>query len=169
MANHESAWKLAQSGLGPHRRAGDDTHRLSAEERRILELIFVGAPLPTILNKVCTAIDVWLGNVVSLISLPEEGESRVRSIGQSVERFGLTVFLSENILARDRSLLGTLQIYCCDERRPTRDELSQIERLLHLAAAALQDRQDSVEYERSFREWNAVTDGDVRPKPPFVN
>jgi hypothetical protein len=169
MANHESGWKLAQSGLGLHRRPGDDTHRLSAEERRILELIFVGAPLPTILNNVCTAIDVWLGNVVSLISLPEEEESRARSIGQSVTRFGLTVFLSTTILARDRSLLGTLQIYCCDHRSPTPHELSQIERLLHLAAAALQDHKDSVEYEKSFKEWNDVTDGDARLKPPFVN
>jgi len=169
MANHESGWKLAESGLGQHRHPGDDGHRLSAEERQIRELIFLGAPLPTILNKLCAVIDVWLGNVVSLISLPEEEESHICSVAQSATRFSLTIFLSASILASDRILLGTLQIYCCDERSPTPQELRQIERLIHLAAVALQNRKDSEEYDRSFRHWNSVIEDRESPKPRFIN
>jgi hypothetical protein len=117
---------------------GDGDVRAAEEEDQILQLISLGAPLPEILNRLCIAIDVQIGNVVSLISLPDGEESYLRSITQSAMKLGLDVFSSVAILSRDKSLLGTLEIYGCDSRRPTPHESQLIGRAIQLAEIALQ-------------------------------
>ena len=87
--------------------------------RDTLELISLGAHLPGILNRLCTAIDVQIGNVVSLVVLPNGEQNQLGPLTRSAMQVGLSVFSSTAILSRDKSLLGTFQLYCCDQRRPT--------------------------------------------------
>jgi hypothetical protein len=168
MSDHESRTKRAQREFGPHRHCSDNTRSRLAGERHILELISLGAPLPGILNKLCTAIDIQIGNVVSLVLLPEGEESQLCSITQSAQQMGLNVFSSTGILSRDKTLLGTLEVYCCDLRRPTPHEYQLIERVIHLAAIALQRHEDEEDYERPSRRSRNGTGGPLE-RPPFIN
>ncbi len=138
MRDHQSRTKRAPRESWPYRHFSDSGHSQLAGESHILELISLGAPLPGILEKLCAAMDYQIGNVVSLVSVSDREENDLYSITQSAMQFGLNVFSSTRILSRDRALLGTLQIYCCDQRRPTPHEYDLIERAVHLALVALQ-------------------------------
>lgn len=109
-------------------------------ESPILELIALRAPLYTILNALCAAIDVQIGSIVSLILLPNEDGQDFHAIAHSAADFGLHTFCSAAILSASDDLLGTLEILCCDPRSPTAEELQTIERVTHLAAVAIHDR-----------------------------
>ena len=148
----------------------NDDHRRSqlAAERHILELISLGAPLPGILNKLCTALDVQIGNVVSLILLPDATESHLCSVTQSATQVGLHLFAVVHIPARGKTPLGTLEIYCCDPRRPTPHEHRLMERVVHLAAVAIQRHGGEAELERPSK--SPRDEVDVAPeRPPFIN
>src|SRR5271167_4080827 len=106
MADHGSRTKWAPREYWPYRQCGDKRRSPLAGERHILELILLGAPLPGILNKLCTAIDVQVGNVVSLFLLPDAEQNRPCSVTQSAVKLGLHVFLSTDILSRDQTHLG---------------------------------------------------------------
>src|SRR5579864_403987 len=95
------------------RECNDSRRSPVAGERHILELISLGAPLQWILNKLCDAINVQIGNVVSLVLLPDREGNSICSITRSATQFSLNLFSSTNIRARDKSLLGVFQIYCC--------------------------------------------------------
>jgi hypothetical protein len=168
MAKDESRTKWAPGEPWLSRDCTHNRRSQLAGERHILELISLGAPLPGILNKLCAAIDVRIGNVVSLISLPDDVENHVSSIAQSAIQAGLTVFSSTNILSRDRTLLGKLEIYCCDPRRPTQHESQVIERVIHLAAIALQHHEDEEDFERSSKRLRSRIGGALEG-PPFIN
>jgi hypothetical protein len=75
MANHESRIKRPPSRPWSHLRSKDTVGSQLAGERHILELIALGAPLPGILNRLCTALDVQIGNVISLVLLTGEANS----------------------------------------------------------------------------------------------
>lgn len=169
MDNHDSRRKWAPKTfqLDPH--CTDNGNSLLAEEQHILELILLGAALPVILDKLCTMIDIGIGNVVSLVWLPDEKESQLGSIAQSAVQFGLSVFSSTSILSRDESLLGTLQVYSCDQRRPTPHEIQMIERAILLAAVALQQHKDSEDFESTFGHLKGAIGGSGPEKPRFIN
>jgi hypothetical protein len=139
-----------------------------AGERHILELISLGAPLPSILNKLCTAIDCKVGNVVSLVLLPDGDENHLCSVSRSATQVGLHLFSSMDILSRNRILLGTLEIYGCDPRKPTPHECQLIERVVHLAAIALQRDDGEADIERPS---GCSSDGIefLLERPPFIN
>jgi hypothetical protein len=147
----------------------DNRRNSFAEERHILELISLGAPLPGILNQLCTAIDVRIGNVVSLVLLADVEEKYLGSISQSAVQVGLNVFSSTPILSRDKTLLGKFEIYGCDPRRPTPQEAQLIERITHLAAIALQRHVDEDEdFARSSRRSKTGIGG-ASEGPRFIN
>jgi hypothetical protein len=151
--------------LGGH---DGDVRGAAEEEDQILQLISLGAPLPGILNRLCIAIDVQIGNVVSLISLPDGEESYLRSITQSAMELGLDVFSSVGILSRDKRLLGTLQIYGCYSRRPTPHESQLIERAIQLAGIALQRHSNGEDFATpSMRPSSGV--GGALERSPFIN
>jgi hypothetical protein len=143
--------------------------RLLLREKQIVELISLGAPLPGILNKLCTAIDIQIGNVVSLVLLPDDQDNALLSIIRLATECGLIVFSSRNILSSDRSLLGTLQIYCCDQRHPTPHEAQLITRVVHLAAVALQGHEDAVQFPKNYGHLGHQTVDSPPEKPPYVN
>jgi hypothetical protein len=151
MADHEARTKRALGALWPSLHCTDNRHGQFEGERQILELISLGAPLAGILNRLCIAIDVQIGDVISLVSLTDEQENHFCSATQRAVRVGLDVFSSTGILSPDQTLLGTLEIYACEPRRPTLHENELIERVNHLAAIALQRHADEQDFQRRSR------------------
>jgi hypothetical protein len=170
MDDRESRTKWAPAEFWEYRHGNDDRRSPLAGERHILKLISLGAPLPGILNKLCSAIDVEIGKVVSIVLLPDaEGIHLSCSISQSATQFGLNSFSFTRIFSHDKILLGTLQIYCCDQRRPTPNEYQLIERVAHLAGIALQRHKDAKDCETSTRVSRRVIGGNEPETPPFIN
>jgi len=106
-------------------------------EEHLLQQISSRAPVPGVLNGICIALDCQIGNVVSLISLPDGGASEAGATATNAALFGLFTFCSENILAENDELLGTLEMYCSVRRSPSAAEYQLIERAKCLAAIAL--------------------------------
>jgi hypothetical protein len=114
-------------------------------ETSVVELISIGAPLPAVLNRLCEAIDLQIGNVVSVIILTEN--RRLREITRNALQFGLQVFWSSGILSRNEEVLGSFQMYCCVSRSPTPLELQLIDRVTQLAALAIQGQNHEKTFE----------------------
>ena len=121
-----------------HRQSTDHRCCQLVGERQILELISLGAPLSGILNKLCMMLDVRIGNVVSIVSLPHQTENHICSMTRNALQVGLEIFSTNAILAPDNAFLGVLEIFGCDPRRPTMLEYHLIDRVSYLAALALQ-------------------------------
>jgi hypothetical protein len=168
MADRESRTKRVPSGFWPYQHRNDNRRSPLAGERHILELISLGAPLPGILNKLCTAIDVQIGNVVALFLLPDGDENHLCSVTESAIQVGLHLFSSTDILSCDKTLLGTLEVYGCDPRRPTPHECQLIARVVHLAAIAIQRHGDEEDFERPSRRSRDEMGG-APERPPFIN
>jgi hypothetical protein len=120
------------------RRNFDDNiqYLLSAEEQ-LLQSISARAPLPEVLNGICSALDCQIGNVVSLISLPGDDASELAAFAMNAAFFGLHTFCSEGVVAENDELLGFLEMYCTVPRSPTASEFQLIERAKCLAAIAI--------------------------------
>jgi hypothetical protein len=160
-----------------HRQASDSRRCQVVGERQILELISLGAPLPGILNKLCMMIDVRIGNVVSIVSLPDSDENHFCTMTRSALQVGLEMFSASAILSPDNSFLGMLEIFGCDPRRPTILEYHLIDRVTYLAALALQrpkppkldDPDDSSDAkDRLAAKPKAKPYGPLE-KPPYIN
>ncbi len=106
-------------------------------EKKILDLISTEAPLAEILNYLCTAIDLQLGNIVSVMLLPDDTERDFRTIAHGALQFGLHLYCSADIALGDEDVLGSFEMYCCVPRKPTSSELKLIQRTTHLAAIAI--------------------------------
>jgi hypothetical protein len=110
---------------------------LSAEEQ-LLQSISARAPLPEVLNGICSALDGQIDNVVSLIFLPGDDASELAEIGMNAELFGLHTFCSEGVFTENDELLGALEMYSSVPRIPSASEVQLIERAACLAALAIQ-------------------------------
>jgi hypothetical protein len=121
-------------------------------EKSILELISQGAPLPGVLNNLCAAIDLQIGNVVSVILPP--GDHELHTNAKNALQFGLHVFWSASIPLRDEQVLGSFQMYCCVSRSPSPFELQLIERVTHLAALAIRRHNDQEDFATFSRHWS---------------
>jgi hypothetical protein len=120
----------------PHDGDNKVQYLLSAEEQ-LLQLISSRAPLPEVLNGICAALDCQVANVVSLISLRGNDAGELGEIATNAALFGLDAFYSEGLVAENDELLGSLEMYCSDRRRPSAGELQLIERAKCLAAIAI--------------------------------
>jgi len=81
---------------------------LGAEEQ-LLQSISARAPLPEVLNGICSALDRQIGNVVSLISLPGDDASELAAIAMNAALFGLHTFCSAGLVAENDEVLGSLE------------------------------------------------------------
>jgi len=133
---------------------------LSAEEQ-LLDSISAHAPLPEVLNGICSALDCQIGNVVSLISLPGDDETELTAIAMNASLFGLYTFWSESVLAGNDEVLGSLEIYCSVPRSPSVSEFQLIERAKCLAALAIKRNQET------DRHGNGRTRGIRRMRGPL--
>jgi hypothetical protein len=107
-------------------------------ERSLLDLISTGAPLAYVLELICAAFDLQIGNVVSVVLHSDDEAHTTLAIAQSAAHFGLSVIRCAAILSPSEELLGTFEVYCCFPRTPTSSEDKLIERTAHLAALAIQ-------------------------------
>jgi hypothetical protein len=114
-------------------------------EERILQSISLRAPISKILNDICNALDCEIGNMVSLISMPNDDASSGGGVSHSVALFGLHAFVSGVIGAEDGELLGYLEMYGCVSRKPSPRERQLIERAVCLAAAAIKRHQETID------------------------
>jgi hypothetical protein len=152
-----------------YRQESGNAQTLLAEEGQLLELISEGAPLPQVLDKVCTALDVQVGNVVSLVLFPCDEEHALHTIAQSAAEFGLTPFSCTAILSPSEEFFGTLEMYCCFPRKPTHSESELIERAAHLAALAIQHYNHELDAEDWSLDWTGATGRSPHEGPPSSN
>ena len=166
--SEQSRAKRQPAAFRFHRQYTDHRRSSLVGERQIVDLINLGAPIPGILNKLCMMIDVRIGNVVSVVSLPEADENHNWSMTRSALQVGLEVFSSSAILASDATYLGTLEIFSCDPRRPTLLEYQLINRVAYLASLALQPSAHDADFARRFLKPRAKFAAPLE-KPPFIN
>jgi hypothetical protein len=114
-------------------------------EEQILQSISARAPISKILNDICNVLDCEIGNMVSLISMPNDDESSGGEVSHSAALFGLYSFFSVVIWAETGELLGSLEMYCCVSRNPSPREFQLIERAVCLAAAAIKRHRETVD------------------------
>jgi hypothetical protein len=169
MDDHDPRPKRAPKELWLSRNCTDNKYGSLAQERQILEMIVLGAPLAATLNRLCSVIDIEIGDVVSVVSLADEEGVHFCAKAQTAMQVGLTLFSSTDILSRSRTLLGTLEIYGCDPRLPTALETQVIQRVARLTAIALQRYKDAEELERASRNSPNSLDNDEPEPPPFIN
>jgi hypothetical protein len=117
---------------------------LKAEEQ-ILQSISARTPISKVLNDICNALDSEIGNMVSLISMPDDDASNGGEVSHSVALFGLYSFFCAAIGAGNGEDLGSLEMYCCVSRKPSPREFQLIERAVCLAAAAIKRHREAIE------------------------
>lgn len=120
-----------------HHFEGRVQYLLEAEEQ-ILRSIAFRAPVPRILNEICTALDRQIGNMVSLISMPGDDVPNAVELARNADLFGLYIFFSGGIYGEGGGEIGSLEMYCCTARDPFFHELQLIARAICLAAIAIE-------------------------------
>jgi hypothetical protein len=115
---------------------------LKAEEQ-ILQLISARAPISRILNDICNALDCQIGNMVSLISVPDDNAISGAEVLHSAVLFGLYRFFAVVIGVENGEELGSLEMYCCVSRNPSPCESQLIERAACLAAIAIKRHRET--------------------------
>jgi len=133
-----------QISVPPHYSENRIQHLLKTEEQ-ILQSISARAPISKILNDICNALDCEIGNMVSLISMPNDDASSAVEGSRSAALFGLYGFFSVAIWAETGELLGSLEMYCCVSRNPTPREFQLIERAVCLTAQAIKRFREAIE------------------------
>jgi len=106
-------------------------------EEQILQSIAARAPISRILNDICDALDCEIGNMVSLISVPDDNAISGVEVLHSAVLFGLYRFFAVVIVENNGEELGSLEMYCCVSRNPSPREFQLIERAVCLAAIAI--------------------------------
>ena len=127
----------------PRPPSSEDIQCFLAAEERILQSISVRAPLPQILNEICSALDFQIGNVVSVISLPGDGAVRLAAIAINAAQFGLHAFYSEGIVSGNGRTIASLAMYASQPRSPSAGELQLIQRAECLATLAIRFQQEA--------------------------
>jgi hypothetical protein len=166
--SHSGAGGRSQRRMPPFESEDKIQYLLGAEER-LLQSISTGAPLPGALNGICSALDCQIGNVVSLISLPEDDPSELAAIAMHAAFFGLYTFCSEGVVAENNELLGSLEMYCSSPRSPSARESQWIERAKCLAAIAIKLDQEAAHQGNGDARENRPVRGRVLPWPVSMN
>jgi hypothetical protein len=117
--------------------SGTEIEHLLGTEEQILQSISGRAPLPEILHKICDALNLEMGNLISFFSLPSDHATDLGAIASSAELFGLYKFCSTDIVDGNGESLGSLEMYCSVPRSPFLSDAPLIERAACLAAVAI--------------------------------
>jgi GAF domain-containing protein len=138
----------------PHSRTGEAMRFLLRGEEQFIQSISAHAPLPELLNRICSALGWAIGNVVSLISLRDDGATDLAAVAGNAKQFGLYSYCSAAVFAENDELLGSLEMYCCVPRGPSVEEIQMIERATCLAAIAIMLDNDA----NHHRNWGTRGD-----------
>jgi hypothetical protein len=122
MSEYDSGSGATPQKRNPRRSPDDRTRYFLRGEEQLLQSISSQVPLPRVLNEICSALDFQIGNVVSLVTLPDDDPS------------GLA---AEGVTTENDELLGFLEMYSSVQRDPTAEEVQLIERAKCLAAIAI--------------------------------
>jgi hypothetical protein len=134
-SNFSSRDRSQEHGL--QRNSGRDIQYLLRGEEQLLQAISARAPLPEVLHKICDALDSEIGNMMSVVALPNDDAAGLAAIAKSASLFGLHKFCSANVVGGNDESLGSLEMYCSVPRRPFLNEVQLIERATCLAAVAI--------------------------------
>ncbi len=134
----------------------DATPTVLLGEGRLLELISADVPLPEVLNRICAALDVQVGNVVSVVLSSHDDEHSLHELAEQAVQFGLYVFSCCAILSKSEQLLGTLETYSCLTRRPAVSQTKLIQRASQLAALAIERHDREQEPWSLALSWKSV-------------
>jgi hypothetical protein len=99
MSKHNLGSQVGSQGRETHRADDDKSQSPLGSEKQLLRLISARAPFRRILDEICSALDCQIGNVVSLISLPEDDSAGLTNIITNGAHFGLYAFCSEGVIA----------------------------------------------------------------------
>jgi hypothetical protein len=132
-----------QISVPPHNSENRIQYLLKTEEQ-ILQSISGRAPISKILNDICHALDCEIGNMVSLISVPDENAISGAEVLRSAVLFGLYRFFAA-VIENNGEELGSLEMYCCVSRNPSPREFQLIERAVCLAAIAIKRYRETVD------------------------
>ena len=152
-----------------HRNDDDKIQYLMSAEEQLLQSISNRAPLPGVLNDICSALDCQIGSVVSLFSLPGDDARELTAMAMNAVLFGLYTFCSEGVVAENGELLGSLEMYCSVPRSPSASEFQLIERARCLAAIAIQRHNEAPHHERGLIHTGRPVRGHVLGWPVSVN
>ncbi|MGC0771865.1 MAG: hypothetical protein WB543_02950 [Candidatus Acidiferrum sp.] len=153
----------------PPRAAEGRIQYLLTAEVQILQSISARAPLPQILNEICTALDCQIGNMVSFISLPQDKSASVAEIARNAALFGLYIFFSTGVFAGSGEELGSLEMYCCTPRDPSCFEVQLVERAACLAAIAMECGSNAGHHANRRLPENGPTSRSVLRLPVSMN
>ena len=142
---------------------------LQFSEGHLLELISTGAALPDVLDTICTALDVQMGNAMSLVLFLDDDEHFTHATAQNAAECGLSLFSCTAILSPSDELLGTFEIYSCCPRGPTRNENMLIERATYLATLAIQLYDHAPDSRSPSSAWSGTLGRSSREHPPSEN
>ncbi len=120
-----------------HSNSSERVQFLLTSEEEIIRSISVCAPLPELLDRICSALDLHIGNVISLIFPVGHDASELATLTANASLFGLHTFCCKSIVAGNDEALGSLHMYSCPPRSPCASEIQWIERARCLAAIAI--------------------------------
>jgi len=152
-----------------HRNFDDKIQCLLGAEEQLLQAISMGAPLPVVLNGICSALNCQIGNVVSLILLPADDANDLALIALNAAHFGLSPFCSEEVLAENGKFLASLEIYSSIQRIPSPMEIQWIERAKCLVALSIKIQTEADHQRNCDVRANRPAPGSVLPWPVPVN
>ena len=127
----------------PRRNSRCEIQYLLRIEEQLLHSISARTPLPEVLRKICSALDSEIGNMMSLISLPDDDANGLTAIAKGAALFGLYKFCSATVIGGNEEVLGSLEMYCSVPRNPFLREVQLIERATCLAAVAIRRQKEA--------------------------
>jgi len=137
MADNHLPLRDGRQERWPQRNSGSEIEHLLRTEEQILDSISGRAPLPEILHKICDALNLEMGNLISFFSIPTDHATDLAAIASSAELFGFYKFCSTDVVDGNGELLGSLEMYCSVPRSPFLSDAPLIERAACLAAVAI--------------------------------
>lgn len=165
----ETRSRRVAGGFALHPQESETIQTLQFSEGHVLELISTGAALADVLETICTALDVQMGNVVSMVVFLDDDEHFTHTIAQHGAECGLSVFSCTAILSQSDELLGTFEIYSYLRRSPNGNETMLIERAISLAALAIQLYDHAPDSESAYSPWRGALGKKSREKPTSEN
>jgi PAS domain S-box-containing protein len=156
-------WCGVNTDIEDRRQAEEALRALLAGEKRLLEMVAWGRPLPVVLDALCGLLDGTAEGCSSSVLLLDRTRARVRqaiapglppSYNESLE--GRTVSCDEGqacwsspILSQTGELLGTLAIYRRETGSPAPFHQALIQQFTHVASIAIERTQSEEALKRS--------------------
>jgi hypothetical protein len=169
MNKYDSGSRDSPQERKEHRNCDETIQYLLSAEEQLLQSISARAPLPEVLNGICSALDCQIGSVVSLISLPEDDAIDLAAIAVNAEIFGLHFFFSAGVVGESGAELGSLEMYCSVSRNPSFEDFQLIERATCLAAIAIKLDNEADHQGNCGMRGNRPVRGHVLEWPVSVN